>query len=210
VLVIILCLAADAWALDSATTTGFAGAVRANPTVASVHESAPATIQIYNGDQRRHVATIEPAIAIDKLADAPAAAGKSPRRGVLPWAGSELSVAAAEPGAIAVATDALPDDLAWVVAAPPRSRIGITDDTGAVLFTGLPAGAHAVTTWLPPAAGEPGIVVTGSVTIEADRVIRFTLDVGAKTATAGTSVPAITAGSGADPGSGSDAGDDDP
>jgi hypothetical protein len=46
VLVIILCLADDAWALDSATTTGFAGAVRANPTVASVHESAPATMAL--------------------------------------------------------------------------------------------------------------------------------------------------------------------
>jgi hypothetical protein len=46
VLVIILCLASDAWALDSATTTGFAGAVRANPTVASVHESAPATMSL--------------------------------------------------------------------------------------------------------------------------------------------------------------------
>ena len=45
-LVIFLCLAADAWALDSATTTGFAGAVRANPTVASVHESAPATMAL--------------------------------------------------------------------------------------------------------------------------------------------------------------------
>ena len=45
-LVIILCLAADAWALESATTTGFAGAVRANPTVASVHESAPATMSL--------------------------------------------------------------------------------------------------------------------------------------------------------------------
>src|SRR4029450_275312 len=44
VLVIILCLAADAWALDSATTTGFATAGRANPKVASVHESAPATM----------------------------------------------------------------------------------------------------------------------------------------------------------------------
>ncbi len=45
-LAIILCLAVDAWALDSATTTGFAGAVRANPTVASVHESAPATMAL--------------------------------------------------------------------------------------------------------------------------------------------------------------------
>jgi hypothetical protein len=46
VLGIILCLGTDAWALDSATTTGFAGAVRANPTVASVHESAPATMSL--------------------------------------------------------------------------------------------------------------------------------------------------------------------
>jgi hypothetical protein len=175
----------------------------------AVAAAAPATLHLYNGDQRRHVATIAPAVAIAKLADAPVRMGDASRRGVLPWAGSELAVAAAEPGAIAVATDATPDDLAWFVVAPPGSRIGVTDDTGAAMFPNLPAGTHGVTAWLPPAAGEPGIVVTGTVTIEADRVVRFTLDVGARTATAGASVPAVTAGSGAAPGSGSDAGDGD-
>jgi hypothetical protein len=42
----ILCLVADAWALDSAVATGFATAVRANPTEASVLESAPATMAL--------------------------------------------------------------------------------------------------------------------------------------------------------------------
>ena len=43
---IIFCLAADAWALDSAVATGFATAVRANPTEPSVLESAPATMAL--------------------------------------------------------------------------------------------------------------------------------------------------------------------
>ncbi len=43
---IIFCLGADAWALDSAVATGFATAVRANPTEPSVLESAPATMAL--------------------------------------------------------------------------------------------------------------------------------------------------------------------
>jgi hypothetical protein len=46
VIAAISCLVADAWALDSAVATGFATAVRANPTEASVLESAPATMAL--------------------------------------------------------------------------------------------------------------------------------------------------------------------
>ena len=46
VIAIILCLAAEAWALDSAVATGFATAIRANPTEISVLEYAPATMAL--------------------------------------------------------------------------------------------------------------------------------------------------------------------
>lgn len=173
----------------------------------AVAPAAPAAIDLYDGDQRRHVVTLEAAIAIDQLATAATTASKQARRAVLAWAGSEVEVSAAEPGAIGLALDATPDDLAWVVVAPPHARLGVTDDTGAVSFTGLSAGTHAVTAWLPPAGGQPGKLVTGTVTVETDKLVKLTLDIAAGTVTASTPVPAITSGAGG--GSAATAGSDD-
>jgi hypothetical protein len=175
----------------------------------TVAPAAPAAIDLYDADQRRHVVTLEGSIALDQLATAATTATKKARRAVLAWAGSEVEVTAAEPGAIGLALDATPDDLAWVVVAPPHARIGVTDDTGAVSFTGLSAGTHAVTAWLPPAGGQPGKLVTGTVAVETDKLVKLTLDIAAGTVTASTPVPAITAAGAVGAGAGSGSDDDD-
>jgi hypothetical protein len=175
------------------------------PSVA-VAPDAPTTIRIYDADQRRHVVLIEPVVAFEQLAEAPVeAAGKDAVRAVLAWAGAEVEVAAPGAGAIGVATEDTPEDVAWVVVAPPTGRVGITDDTGAVGFDAVPVGTHAVTAWLPPAAGEKAKLVNGTVTIEAGRTTKITIDVAAGTVRT-TPPPPYSAGSGIAPGSGQGSG----
>ena len=180
------------------------------PAVA-VAAGAPTSIRIYDADQRQHVVRIEPVVAIEQLADAPVeAAGKDAVRAVLAWAGAEVEVPVVAPGAIGVATMAAPEDVAWVVVAPATGRVGITDETGAVGFEGVPPGTYPVTAWLPPAAGQKAKLVDGTVTIEDGRTAKITIDVAAGTVKT-TPPPTYSAGSGIAPGSaaGADPGSDD-
>ena len=90
----------------------------------------------------------------------------------LPIAGHTVA-AALDPGAIyALETDAAEPELAFV-AALPAGRI--TDATGHVLVRDLAPGAHAVTAWLPPRAGQPARIGRGSATVAAGELTELTV-----------------------------------
>jgi hypothetical protein len=104
---------------------------------------------------------------------------------LLPIAGHTVT-AALEPGAIyaletddavrAPPTDAGPGDAApevAFIAAVPGGYV--TEASGQVTARGLAPGAHAVTAWLPPRAGQPGRSGRGTVTIVAGDLAELTI-----------------------------------
>jgi hypothetical protein len=117
--------------------------------------------------------------------------------------GSEIEAAIAQPGALAIATTDAPGDLAWVLAPPAGGAAAVTDDTGLASFDRLPPGTHALTAWLPPAAGEKARVVTGEATIAIGKTTKLTIDLAARTVKP-TPPPTYSAGQGAGSGSGDD------
>jgi hypothetical protein len=131
------------------------------------------------------------ALVVDSAADRPAAAVLShraqasdpkakleestpPRTIRLPIAGHAVG-APLEAGAIyALATDAKDPELAWIVAA----TAAVTDASGVALVKDVPSGAHAVRAWLPPRAGRPARVASGTVTVEPGDLAELTLTLG--------------------------------
>jgi len=90
---------------------------------------------------------------------------------LLPIAGHTVA-AALDPGAIyALETDAADPEVAYIAALPAQ----ITDATGHVIVRDLAPGAHAVTAWLPPRAGQPAHTGRGSATIVAGELAELTV-----------------------------------
>jgi hypothetical protein len=91
---------------------------------------------------------------------------------LLPIAGHTVT-AALDPGAIySLETDA-PDPELGFIAALPDARV--TDATGHVLVRDLAPGAHAVTAWLPPRAGQPARTGRGTATVTAGDLTELTI-----------------------------------
>jgi hypothetical protein len=81
---------------------------------------------------------------------------------MLPIAGHSVT-AALDAGAIyALETDAADPEVAFLAAVPSGY---VTDAGGQIIARGLAVGAHAVTAWLPPRAGQPARIGRGSATV---------------------------------------------
>ena len=91
---------------------------------------------------------------------------------MLPIAGHTVA-AALDAGAIySLETDAPGPELAFI-AALPEARV--TDATGHALIRELAPGAHAVTAWLPPRAGQPAHLGRGTATVIAGELAELTI-----------------------------------
>lgn len=90
----------------------------------------------------------------------------------LPIAGHAVT-AALDAGAIyALATDAAEPELAYVAAVPGAA---VTEANGQVVVHRLTAGAHAVTAWLPPRAGQPARLGHGTAKVVAGELSELTV-----------------------------------
>jgi len=90
---------------------------------------------------------------------------------LLPIAGHTVA-AALDAGAIyALETDAADPEVAYIAALPAQ----ISDATGHVIVRDLAPGAHAVTAWLPPRAGQPARTGRGSATVVAGELAELTV-----------------------------------
>jgi hypothetical protein len=91
---------------------------------------------------------------------------------MLPIAGHTVA-AALDPGAIySLETDAPGPELAFIVALPEGR---VTDATGHALIRELAPGAHAVTAWLPPRAGQPAHLGRGTAKVTAGELTELTI-----------------------------------
>lgn len=93
-------------------------------------------------------------------------------RAHLPMLGHTVALALDAPGAIALG--GVGDDPALIVA-PPTPYVVVTDEVGVARFDAVPPGSYPVTAWLPPAAGQPAILATGTVTVAADAEAALTV-----------------------------------
>jgi hypothetical protein len=90
----------------------------------------------------------------------------------LPIAG-HTATAALDAGAIyALATDAAEPELAYVAALPGAA---VTEANGQVVVHRLAAGAHQVTAWLPPRAGQPARLGHGTAQVVAGELSELTV-----------------------------------
>jgi hypothetical protein len=90
---------------------------------------------------------------------------------LLPIAG-HTATASVEAGAIySIETDGPDPESAYIAAMPAQ----VTDATGHALVRGLAPGAHAVTVWLPPRAGQPARLGRGTATITAGELTELTI-----------------------------------
>jgi hypothetical protein len=91
---------------------------------------------------------------------------------LLPIAGHTVT-AALDPGAIySLETDAPEPELGFIAALPDAR---VTDATGHVLVRDLAPGAHAITAWLPPRAGQPARTGRGTATVNVGELTEVTI-----------------------------------
>ncbi len=93
-------------------------------------------------------------------------------RAHLPMLGHTVALPLDALGAIALG--GVGDDPALIVA-PPTPYVAVTDETGVARFDAVPPGSYPVMAWLPPAAGQPAILASGTVTVAADAEAALTL-----------------------------------
>lgn len=90
---------------------------------------------------------------------------------MLPIAGHTVE-AALDPGAIyTLETDAPEPELAFAAAVSAR----VTDASGHAQIAGLSPGAHAITAWLPPRAGQPPRIGHGTATVSSGELTEVTV-----------------------------------
>lgn len=90
---------------------------------------------------------------------------------LLPVAGHTVAVAL-EAGAIySLETDAREPETAFVAALAAR----VTDASGHAVIRDLAPGAHAVTAWLPPRAGQPARIGHGTATVASGELASLTI-----------------------------------
>ena len=104
--------------------------------------------------------------------DALDAPGRGAARPVqLPIAGHAVTVALDAGAIYELALDGKDPETAWIVA----GAAAITEPSGQVIVRDLAPGAHAVTAWLPPRAGQPARLARGEVTVTAGDLAELTL-----------------------------------
>ena len=91
---------------------------------------------------------------------------------MLPIAGHTAGMALDAGAIYSLETDEPEPEVAFIAAAPGGF---VTDATGHVLVRDLPAGAHAVTAWLPPRGGQPARIGHGTATIIAGELAELTV-----------------------------------
>jgi hypothetical protein len=89
----------------------------------------------------------------------------------LPIAGHTVTTALDAGAIYSLETDAPEPEVAFVAALPGQ----VTDATGHAVIRDLSAGAHAVTTWLPPRAGQPARLGRGTATVAAGELTELTI-----------------------------------
>lgn len=91
---------------------------------------------------------------------------------MLPIAGHAAGLALDAGAIYSLETDEPEPEVAFIAAAPGGF---VTDATGHVLVRDLPAGAHAVTAWLPPRGGQPARIGHGTATVIAGELAELTV-----------------------------------
>jgi hypothetical protein len=89
----------------------------------------------------------------------------------LPIAGHTVLAALAAGAIYSLETDAPDPEVAFIAAVPGQ----VTDAAGHALVRDLPAGAHAVTAWLPPRAGQPARIGRGTATVTGGELTELTI-----------------------------------
>jgi hypothetical protein len=93
----------------------------------------------------------------------------------LPIAGHAVAVPLDAGGAYELATADKAPETAWLIAPHAGVTAAVTDASGQVVLRGVAPGAHAVTAWLPPRAGQPARIARGTITAVADTLAELTL-----------------------------------
>ena len=123
-----------------------------------------ASLVVESAADRPTSVTLSRRADLPKLAS-PAPGGAAPRVLRLPIAGHAVAVSLDAGGVYELATADKDPEIAWIVAPPPGAAIAATDATGQAVLHGVSPGAHAVTAWLPPRAGQPARIARGTVTV---------------------------------------------
>ena len=90
----------------------------------------------------------------------------------LPVAGHAVAVPLEAGAVYQLATGDKDPELTWIVA----GTAAISDASGVASIKNLPSGAHGVTAWLPPRAGQPARQARGTVTVVANGLAELTLE----------------------------------
>lgn len=93
----------------------------------------------------------------------------------LPIAGHAIAVSLDPGGVYEVATADKDPETAWLAAPPSGAAAAVTDASGQAVLRDVPPGAHAVTAWLPPRAGQPARLARGTVTAAPGQLTEITL-----------------------------------
>ncbi|HET9622305.1 MAG TPA: hypothetical protein VFP84_13120, partial [Kofleriaceae bacterium] len=128
-----------------------------------------------------------PTLAITSAADRPAALALrkhglatdlahltpgAPTAIQLPIAGHTVTTALDAGAIYALATDASEPELAYIAALPGAA---VTEASGQVTLRHLAVGAHAVTAWLPPRAGQPARLGRATAKVSAGELAEVTV-----------------------------------
>jgi len=104
---------------------------------------------------------------LPKLESAASGAAAAPRVLRLPIAGHAVAISLDAGGIYELATADKDPETAWIVSPRPGAAVAVTDASGQAVLHDIPAGAHAVTAWLPPRAGQPARLARGTITVTA-------------------------------------------
>jgi hypothetical protein len=152
--------------VDGAIATGGEARVTLADCAFSARIAIGATLAITSAVDRPTTLTLRKRGPITALA-----AGE-PRLVRLPIAGHTVTTAL-DPGAIyTLETDAPDPEVAFIASLPGAY---LTEATGQVTIHGLAVGAHAVTAWLPPRAGQPARTGHATATITANDLAELTV-----------------------------------
>jgi len=91
---------------------------------------------------------------------------------MLPIAGHTVTTALDAGAIYALETDAADPEVAFVAVVPGGY---VTEASGQVIVHGLAVGAHAVTAWLPPRAGQPARIGRGTATVTTGELAELTV-----------------------------------
>ena len=102
-------------------------------------------------------------------------AAGAPRVLRLPIAGHSVAVSLDAGGIYELATSDKDPETAWIIAPRPGAAVIATDATGQAHLRNILPGAHAVTAWLPPRAGQSPRIARVTVTVTAGQLVESSL-----------------------------------